>query len=73
MRQAKDTTDPTVMYSVDARFRDVRQKDLSVLIAPSITKGAVISSQRRPATKVSVSQVPNGTRPINRSPRGHRP
>src|SRR6266481_4559609 len=45
----------------------------SPFMAPSITKGAVISSQRRPATNVSVSQVPNGTRPINRSPHGHRP
>src|SRR5450759_1199360 len=42
-------------------------------MAPSITNGAVISSQRRPATNVSVFQVPNGTRPINRSPRGQRP
>src|ERR1039457_315394 len=42
-------------------------------MAPSITNGAVIPLQRRPATNVSVFQVPNGTRPINRSPRGQRP
>ncbi len=42
-------------------------------MAPSITNGAVIASQRRPATNVSVFQVPNGTRPTNRSPRAQRP
>ena len=40
---------------------EVREKDFSVH-GPSITKGAVISSQRRPATKVRVFQVPSGTR-----------
>src|SRR6516164_4694901 len=46
---------------------------MSPFMAPSITRGAVSSSQRKAATKVSVCQVPNGTRPITRSPRRHRP
>jgi hypothetical protein len=42
-------------------------------MGPSITKGAITLSWRRPATKVIVFQRPSGTRPINRSPRGQRP
>src|ERR1035437_5937300 len=42
-------------------------------MAPPITNGAVIQSQRRPATNVSVFPAPNGTRPISRPPRGQRP
>src|SRR4249919_1190137 len=42
-------------------------------MAPSTTVGAVILLWRKAATKVIVSQVPSGTLPITRSPRGARP
>src|SRR5437764_10620003 len=42
-------------------------------MAPATTIGAVILLWRRAATKVMVSQVPSGTLPITRSPRGARP
>jgi hypothetical protein len=51
---------------------NISQKDFSVHGSFN-HNGAVISSQRRAATNVSVFQVPNGTRPINRSPCGQRP
>jgi hypothetical protein len=38
-----------------------------------MTKGAVISPQRNPATKVVIFQWPCGTRPVSRVPRRERP
>jgi hypothetical protein len=42
-------------------------------MAPSNTKGALISSRRRPATKVVVFQWPQGALPISRRPLRQRP
>src|SRR3954471_2966755 len=42
-------------------------------MAPATTIGAVILLWRKAATKVMVSQVPSGTLPITRSPRGALP
>jgi hypothetical protein len=44
-----------------------------LFIGWSITKGAVMASRLRAATKVVIFQWPCGTLPINRSPRRHRP
>jgi hypothetical protein len=47
--------------------------NISPVIAPSITIGAVILLWRKAATKVIVSHAPSGTVPITRLPRGARP
>src|SRR5438105_4731960 len=46
---------------------------IAPVMARSMTKGAVIASWRKPATKVIVFQWPQGTRPTTRRPRLARP
>src|SRR3954453_19043708 len=48
-------------------------ENISPVMAPSTTIGAVISLWRKAATKVMVCHAPSGTLPITRSPRGARP
>jgi hypothetical protein len=63
----------SLRLSVGARHCAIYAKNISPVIAPSSTKGAVIPLCRRAATKVIVFQCPCGTRPTSRSPRGQRP
>src|ERR1035437_4076498 len=63
----------SLRMSVGARHCSTYARNVSPVIAPSSTKGAVIPLWRRAATKVMVFQCPCGTRPTSRSPRGQRP
>src|ERR1044071_2106796 len=46
---------------------------IALVIARSMTNGAVIASARRAARKVTIFQCPQGTRPMTRRPRLARP
>ena len=60
-------------WSVGARTRSTYVWKMTPFMGRSTTKGAVMPSWRRPATKVVVFQCPWGTRPIRRAPRRLRP
>ena len=59
--------------SVGTRHCSTYAKNISPVIAPRTTIGAVILLCRKPATNVIVSQAPSGTVPITLTPRGARP
>jgi len=63
----------SLRMSVGTRHCSTYARNVSPVIDPSSTKGAVIPLWRRAATKVMVFQCPCGTRPTSRSPRGQRP
>jgi hypothetical protein len=63
----------SLRMSVGARNCSTYAWNVSPVIDPSSTKGAVIPLWRRAATKVMVFQCPCGTRPTSRSLRGQRP
>src|SRR5229473_2578359 len=58
---------------VGSRHCRMYSTKMAPVIARSMTKGAVIASCRKPATKVIVFQWPQGTRPTTRRPRLARP
>src|ERR1700694_619825 len=63
----------SLRMSVGARNCSTYAWNVSPVIDPSSTKGAVIPLWRRAATKVMVFQCPCGTRPTSSSLRGQRP
>src|ERR1700692_1468174 len=63
----------SLRLSVGARHCSTYSRNISPVIEPSSTKGAVSPLWRRAATNVIVFQCPCGTRPTSRSPRGQRP
>src|SRR6266850_2693222 len=60
-------------FKVGTRHLRTYSMKITAFIGRSMTKGAVISSCRSAATKVTVFQCPHGIRPMTRRPRLARP
>src|SRR3974377_1126758 len=72
IRQLSMTT-ISLPRSVDTKHCSTYARNISPVMAPSITIGAVILLCRKAATNVTVSHAPSGTLPITLTPRGARP